>query len=76
MTAVHPRSDTASDATGDQLPGFSTPKKRENYTTERYLGATGLNFYSCDPSLQLILRYYMSEEELEWSRPYLERYGP
>jgi alkylation response protein AidB-like acyl-CoA dehydrogenase len=75
MTSVHPRSETTGAVPADQPPGFSTPEKRENYTTERYLGATGLNFYLCDPSLQLLLRYYMSEEDLEWSQPYLERYG-
>lgn len=75
MTAVHPRADSAKTTSTERTPGFSTPEKRENYTTERYLGATGLNFYLCDPSLQLTLSYYMSDDDLEWSGPYLERYG-
>jgi len=45
------------------------------YTTERYRGAIGLNWYTCDPTLQLVLAQHMSAEDLEWARPRLEAYG-
>jgi alkylation response protein AidB-like acyl-CoA dehydrogenase len=58
----------------DRLP-FGTPEKSKRYATERFHGATGLNWYTCDPSLQFLIRYYMTPEELAWAEPHLERLG-
>ncbi len=58
----------------DALP-FNTPAKTERYATERFLGATGLNWYDCDPTLQRSMRYYMAPDEIEWSEPHLSRLG-
>lgn len=58
----------------DRLP-FGSPEKSARYATERYLGATGLNWYSCDPTLGFLMRYYLSTEELEWAEPHLLRIG-
>src|SRR5438093_5027289 len=35
----------------DQLP-YGSDEKAARYSTERYAGATGLNWYTCDPTLQ------------------------
>lgn len=45
------------------------------YDTSRYQGATGLNWYLSDPSLQFLMRYYLSPEELAFVEPRLERLG-
>ncbi|HZT64562.1 MAG TPA: acyl-CoA dehydrogenase family protein [Acidimicrobiales bacterium] len=58
----------------EQLP-FSTPEKARRYDTSRYLGATGLNWWSCDPTLQLTTQWLMEPPALEWARPRLERLG-
>src|SRR5712692_8253450 len=58
----------------DALP-FNTPEKSQRYSTERFLGATGLNWYECDPTLQRALRYYMTADELNWAEPHLVRVG-
>src|SRR2546428_11474062 len=58
----------------DALP-FNTPEKTQRYQTERFLGATGLNWYECDPTLQRAMRYYLTPDELEWATPHLERVG-
>src|SRR2546428_3974304 len=58
----------------DALP-FNTPEKSQRYSTERFLGATGLNWYECDPTLQRALRYYLSPEEIAWAEPHLVRLG-
>jgi alkylation response protein AidB-like acyl-CoA dehydrogenase len=58
----------------DRLP-FGTPEKSKRYATERFHGATGLNWYTCDPSLQFLMRYYLTPEELAWAEPHLERLG-
>ena len=50
---------------------FSTREKRARYQTERYQGATGLNWYTTDPSLQRTLRYYMHADDLAWAEPHL-----
>jgi alkylation response protein AidB-like acyl-CoA dehydrogenase len=54
---------------------FATAKKAERYESGRFLGATGLNWYACDPSLQRTLRYYMSPGDLAWATPHLEHWG-
>ena len=58
----------------DRLP-FGTPEKAERYQTERFLGATGLNWYTSDPTLQFQMRYLLTADELEWATPRLERLG-
>ena len=54
---------------------FTSAEKAERYDSGRYLGATGLNWYTSDPSLQRALRYYMPADELAWAAPHLERWG-
>jgi len=49
--------------------------KPERYETERFLGAIGLNWFDCDPSLQRTLRYYSTQEEFDWASPHLSRIG-
>ena len=58
----------------DRLP-FGTPEKADRYRTERFLGATGLNWYTSDPTLQFQMRYLLTSDELEWATPRLERLG-
>jgi alkylation response protein AidB-like acyl-CoA dehydrogenase len=58
----------------DRLP-FGSAAKARRYDTDRYLGAVGLNWYSCDPSLQFVMKTRMSERGLEWATPHLERIG-
>ena len=58
----------------DNLP-FSTPDKARRYATERYVGAVGLNWYRCDPTLQSLLRRHLGEEGLAWAEPHLDRVG-
>ena len=58
----------------DDLP-FGTPEKARRYATERYHGAVGLNWYTCDPVLQSHLRRHLGDEGLAWATPHLERVG-
>ena len=58
----------------DRLP-FGSPEKAARYATERYLGATGLNWWRCDPTLQFLMRYHLTGEELAWAEPHLDRMG-
>jgi alkylation response protein AidB-like acyl-CoA dehydrogenase len=58
----------------DRLP-FGSADKAARYATERYLGATGLNWWRCDPTLQFLMRYHLSAEELTWAEPHLDRMG-
>jgi alkylation response protein AidB-like acyl-CoA dehydrogenase len=58
----------------DHLP-FSTPEKKRRYATERYEGAVGLDWYSCDPTLQFLMRRYLGAEGLRWAEPHLRRAG-
>ncbi len=58
----------------DRLP-FGSADKAARYATERYLGATGLNWWRCDPTLQFLMRYHLSAEDLAWADPHLERMG-
>src|SRR6266511_804843 len=58
----------------DELP-YSSPEKSARYETGRYLGATGLNWYTCDPTLQRAMRYYLADEEFAWAEPHLVRLG-
>ncbi|MGH8775462.1 MAG: acyl-CoA dehydrogenase family protein [Jiangellaceae bacterium] len=58
----------------DRLP-FGSADKSRRYATERYHGATGLNWYRCDPPLQALMRRHLSAEGLAWAEPHLERVG-
>lgn len=58
----------------DRLP-FSTPEKFDRYRTENYRGATGLNWYLSDPTLQFTMAYYLQPEELAVAEPHLIRVG-
>jgi acyl-CoA dehydrogenase len=58
----------------DRLP-FGTPEKAERYETERFAGATGLNWYACDPTLQFQIRYHLTPDELAWAEPRLDHLG-
>jgi acyl-CoA dehydrogenase len=58
----------------DRLP-FSTPEKSERYRTENYQGATGLNWYLTDPTLQFTMAYYLQPDELAFAEPHLTRIG-
>src|SRR5207244_1331157 len=58
----------------DHLP-FGSTEKADRYRTERFLGATGLNWYDADPSLQFIVRYHASPAELTWATPHLAGLG-
>lgn len=58
----------------DRLP-FGSPDKASRYATERYLGATGLNWWRCDPTLQFVLRQRLTADELTWAEPHLDRIG-
>lgn len=58
----------------DSLP-FGTPEKARRYATERYLGAVGMNWYRCDPTLQALMRRHLGADGLAWAEPHLERVG-
>ena len=58
----------------DQLP-YGSDEKAGRYATEQFLGATGLNWYTCDPTLQRAMRYYLSDEQLTWAEPHLVELG-
>jgi len=58
----------------DHLP-FGSPDKARRYATERYVGAVGLNWYRCDPTLQSLMRRHLSADGLAWAEPHLDRVG-
>ncbi|PRZ31399.1 hypothetical protein CLV47_12837 [Antricoccus suffuscus] len=58
----------------DQLPHGSAEKSRR-YASERYTGAVGLNWYDCDPTLQVQMRNHLGDAGLAWARPHLQRVG-
>jgi alkylation response protein AidB-like acyl-CoA dehydrogenase len=58
----------------DRLP-FGSAQKAARYATERYLGATGLNWWRCDPTLQFLVQRHLGAEELAWAEPHLDRMG-
>ncbi len=58
----------------DALP-YATPEKSERYQTARYLGATGLNWYGADPTLQRAMRYYLAPDQMTWAEPRLVHLG-
>jgi hypothetical protein len=58
----------------DRLP-FTTPDKSARYRTEEYRGASGLNWYTTDPTLQATMAYYLQPDELAFAEPHLTRIG-
>lgn len=46
----------------------------DRYATERYQGAAGRNWWSCDPTLQLLMRRHLGDG-FAWATPYLEKLG-
>jgi acyl-CoA dehydrogenase len=58
----------------DRLP-FSSPEKARRYDTDRYQGAVGLNWFTCDPSLQFLMRSHLGRDGFAWASPHLERVG-
>lgn len=58
----------------DRLP-FGGPDKARRYATERYRGAVGLNWYTCDPTLDFLMRRHLGAAGLEWARPRLTALG-
>lgn len=58
----------------DRLP-FGSPEKTRRYATERYAGAVGLNWWSCDPTLQFLMRVHLGADGMRWAEPHLERAG-
>ncbi len=58
----------------DELP-FGSEEKARRYATERYAGAVGRNWYTCDPTLQLLMRRHLGRDGLAWGTPHLERVG-
>ena len=58
----------------DRLPAGDDDRRRR-YDTDRYLGATDLNWYHADPSLQRTLRRLLGEDGMAWAEPHLERVG-
>ncbi len=58
----------------DRLP-FNTPAKSDRYRTEAFRGAVGLNWYTCDPTIQFLMRYHLNADELAWLQPHLTAVG-
>jgi alkylation response protein AidB-like acyl-CoA dehydrogenase len=58
----------------DRLP-FGNPDKARRYATERYQGAIGLNWWSCDPTIQFVMRSRLGDAGYAWADPHLERVG-
>ena len=58
----------------DELP-FGTEAKARRYATERYRGAVGRNWYTCDPGLQFLMRRYLGAGGAAWAAPRLEALG-
>ena len=54
---------------------FGTEAKARRYATERYAGAVGRNWYTSDPSLQLMMHRHLGTGGVAWATPYLERLG-
>ena len=52
----------------DELP-FASAEKSRRYATERYQGAVGRNWYTSDPTLQLVLLRHLGADGLAWADP-------
>ncbi|MFG1706665.1 acyl-CoA dehydrogenase family protein [Nonomuraea sp. M3C6] len=46
----------------------------DRYATERYRGAAGRNWWSCDPTLRLLMRRHLGAG-FAWAVPYLDKLG-
>ncbi|WP_433430775.1 acyl-CoA dehydrogenase family protein [Nonomuraea sp. CA-141351] len=46
----------------------------DRYATERYQGAAGRNWWTCDPTLRLLMRRHLGEG-FAWAEPHLDRLG-
>ena len=66
---------TTMERAGSGISDFHTNAKSRRYDTERYGGATGLNWWAADPTLQFLADFYLDEREQEVARPYLEEAG-
>jgi acyl-CoA dehydrogenase len=55
--------------------GFRTEAKARRYESDRYRGATGLNWYTADPTLQFMESFYLEPAEAALVRPTLEEMG-
>ncbi len=58
----------------DDLP-FGSEAKARRYATERFDGAVGRNWWTCDPSLQFLMRRHLGADGLAWAAPRLEQLG-
>ncbi len=54
---------------------FRTPAKARRYDSSRFVGATGLNWYTADPTLQFMEGFYLAPDEAAALRPTLEDVG-
>ncbi|MGH9115657.1 MAG: acyl-CoA dehydrogenase family protein [Acidimicrobiales bacterium] len=61
--------------TGASAPNPTASGSGRRYDTRRYRGAAGLNWYSCDPTLQFLMRAHLGDAGLEWAEPHLLRVG-
>ncbi|SEG23583.1 Acyl-CoA dehydrogenase [Nonomuraea solani] len=48
--------------------------RSDRYATERYQGAAGRNWWSCDPTLRLLMRRHLGDG-FAWAEPRLDRLG-
>ncbi|MEV4115545.1 acyl-CoA dehydrogenase family protein [Nonomuraea sp. NPDC049695] len=53
---------------------FDRGDRSDRYATERYQGAAGRNWWTCDPTLRLLMRRHLGEG-FAWAEPRLERLG-
>ena len=66
---------TTVDSSRPAAPAFTSPEKARRYDTGRYQGAAGLNWYTCDPTIQFLLDFYLEPEQHEAVRPALTATG-
>src|SRR3954447_26909157 len=57
----------------DRLPFGGTDKVRR-YSTERYQGSAGFNWYDCDPTLRFLMRRHLGDG-FGWAEPRLRQLG-
>ncbi|TMR96197.1 acyl-CoA dehydrogenase family protein [Nonomuraea basaltis] len=48
--------------------------RSDRYATERYQGAAGRNWWTCDPTLRLLMRRHLGDG-FAWAEPHLDRLG-
>ncbi|MEW9549095.1 acyl-CoA dehydrogenase family protein [Nonomuraea sp. NPDC050783] len=53
---------------------FDRSDRSDRYATERYQGAAGRNWWSCDPTLRLLMRRHLGDG-YAWAEPHLDRLG-